>query len=121
MADSRTMSSLASTARSNKSRLLIRCSYSVIQYNSSVPHAIPSCKEARKVKYGIGFRKQQITEAFRSFDVDNKGYITAADAKRILANFGFQDSEILSLVRAHDTNQDEKLQYDEFVRFWNVK
>ena len=80
-----------------------------------------ACSRSESRSFCICFRKQQINEAFRSFDVDNKGYITAADAKRILGNFGFKDSEILSLVRAHDTNQDEKLQYDEFVRFWNVR
>ena len=65
-------------------------------------------------------RKAQISQAFHSFDIDNKGYVTAADAKRILGNFGFKDSEILSLMRAHDTNNDGKLQFEEFVHFWKV-
>ena len=65
-------------------------------------------------------RKAQISQAFQSFDIDNKGYVTAADAKRILGNFGFKDSEILSLMRAHDTNNDGKLQFEEFVHFWKV-
>ena len=68
----------------------------------------------------IFFRKEQIKHAFQSFDIENKGYITAADAKRVLGNFGFKDSEILSLLRTHDTNNDGRLQYDEFVHFWSI-
>ena len=65
-------------------------------------------------------RKEQIDKAFHSFDYDNKGYITEVDAKRILSQFGFKDSEILSLIRAHDTNRDGKLQYEEFIHLWGV-
>ena len=65
-------------------------------------------------------RKDAIDIAFRQFDKDGKGYVTVDDARRILINFGFRDEEIVALVRAHDTNRDGKLQYDEFVHFWAV-
>ncbi len=61
-----------------------------------------------------------IDQAFRQFDQDGKGYVTADDAKRIMRNFMFSDAEIERLVRMHDTNRDGKLQYHEFIRFWNV-
>ena len=66
------------------------------------------------------FRKKAIQDAFNKFDSGNKGYITVDDAKHIMRNFMFSDMEIEGLVRMHDTNKDGRLQYSEFVRFWNV-
>ncbi len=66
------------------------------------------------------FRKDVIDQSFRHFDKDNKGYVSVEDAKRILGGFLFTDAEIEALVKTHDTNQDGRLQYEEFVHFWCV-
>ncbi len=66
----------------------------------------------------IHFRKIGIDTAFRRFDRENKGYVTSADAKSIMREYGFSDMEIDQLIRLHDKNQDGKLQYSEFVQFW---
>jgi Ca2+-binding EF-hand superfamily protein len=65
-------------------------------------------------------RKDAIDVAFRQFDRDNKGYVSMGDAKRILKGQLFSDAEVEAIVRAHDTNHDGKLQYEEFVHFWTA-
>ena len=54
------------------------------------------------------------------FDTGNKGYVTYADARRILSSFMFSDGEIERLIKIHDTNQDGVLQYEEFRTFWTT-
>ena len=65
-------------------------------------------------------RQEDMVKAFKHFDRDNKGYVTADDAKGIMREFGFGDAETETLVKTHDTNQDGVLQYEEFVHFWSV-
>lgn len=65
-------------------------------------------------------RKNAIDEAFMKFDTGSKGYVTYADARKILSSFMFSDGEIERLIKMHDTNQDGVLQYDEFRTFWTT-
>ena len=64
-------------------------------------------------------RKSLIDKAFHKFDAENKGYVSIEDAKRILCDMNFTDDEVEALVKVHDANGDGKLQYVEFVKFWN--
>ena len=42
------------------------------------------------------------------------------EAKAAMKNLPLTDNEIETLVKAYDTNDDGRLQYDEFVKFWNA-
>ena len=57
---------------------------------------------------------------FQEFDRDGNGYISMDEAKMAMKNLPLTDMEIETLVRAYDTNDDGRLQYDEFVKFWNA-
>merc|ERR1712141_612293 len=59
--------------------------------------------------------KDNMTKVFKGFDKENKGYVSIDDAKRILGGLMFDVSEIEGLIKAHDTNGDGKMQYEEFV------
>ena len=53
-------------------------------------------------------------EAFKVFDVDGNGYITAAELKRVMTGIGeaLTDAEVGEMLRAADTNNDGKINYE---------
>ena len=68
------------------------------------------------------FRVRDLQATFHEFDSNHDGYITIDEAKQAMHNLGvFNDDEIESLILTYDVNQDGRLQYDEFVKFWNAK
>ena len=59
---------------------------------------------------------------FLEFDENKDGYVSIEEAKEAMHNMGvFNDDEIEALVDSYDVNHDGRLQYDEFVKFWNAK
>ena len=66
------------------------------------------------------FRIRELKNIFQEFDRDGNGYISMDEAKAAMKNLPLTDNEIETLVRAYDTNDDGRLQYDEFVKFWNA-
>ena len=64
-------------------------------------------------------RKEELQKMFRSFDTDGDNSISLDEAKLLLRDFRFSDVEIRDLMRLHDSNQDGRLQYEEFVHFWS--
>ncbi|ELU11100.1 hypothetical protein CAPTEDRAFT_209387 [Capitella teleta] len=64
--------------------------------------------------------KKRIQQSFREFDMDDKGFVSMEDAQRTMASYGFSDNEIVSLFNLHDRNQDNLLNYEEFISFWGV-
>ena len=66
-------------------------------------------------------RKEDIKKAFQEFDKDNKGYVSFEDAQRIMADYGFTDSELTALFNIHDRNKDNMLHFEEFVTFWGLQ
>ncbi|XP_016081029.1 calmodulin-A-like [Ornithorhynchus anatinus] len=59
-----------------------------------------------------------IREAFRMFDKDGNGYISAAELRQVLATLGekLTDEEVDEMIRGADTDGDGKVNYEEFVR-----
>ena len=37
-----------------------------------------------------------------------------------MGDYGFTDAELMALFNTHDRNQDNMLNYEEFVSFWGV-
>ena len=59
-------------------------------------------------------------KVFQNFDKDGDNCISFTEAKRVLRDFKFTDTEIMDLIKLHDSNNDGNLQYEEFVHFWNA-
>lgn len=58
-------------------------------------------------------------EAFKFFDKDNSGYITAEELKSVLDSVGekLSQGEIEEIIRQADVDGDHTINYQEFVRF----
>ena len=61
-----------------------------------------------------------VLKAFKSFDRDQTGYITNAEFRYILTKLGerFTDSEVDTLFKECDLDENGKLDYKEFIAFW---
>ena len=64
-----------------------------------------------------------VVDAFRFFDSNNNGYITVDELKTILKIVGsnLTDDDLNELFRHADTTRDGKIDYNEFVSFWNMQ
>ena len=62
---------------------------------------------------------EELRSIFDTFDLDQDGSITFDEAKIALRELGFLDLEIEQLVKTHDSNNDGRLQFEEFVKMWN--
>eukprot|EP00918_Siedleckia_nematoides_P058364 GHVU01127386.1.p1 GENE.GHVU01127386.1~~GHVU01127386.1.p1 ORF type:complete len:149 (-),score=26.43 GHVU01127386.1:344-790(-) len=65
-------------------------------------------------------KKEELQRIFKKFDKDDNNSIYFDEARAVQRDFKFSDSEILTLMKAHDHNNDGHLQYQEFVHFWNA-
>ena len=59
----------------------------------------------------------QIREAFNIFDLDKNGLISRSELKKALTNLGIErsDVEVEEMIRLADLNQDNHIDYEEFV------
>ncbi|CAH1778578.1 unnamed protein product [Owenia fusiformis] len=62
--------------------------------------------------------KTYLRGIFNQYDADGNGFIDHNEATTILKSFGFEEKEIDKLIKDHDTNNDGKLDYEEFISFW---
>ena len=62
--------------------------------------------------------EEEIKEAFRVFDRDNDGIISAAELRHIMTTLGekLSDDEVDEMIREADTQGDGQIRYDNFVR-----
>jgi calmodulin len=62
--------------------------------------------------------EDEIKEAFRVFDRDNDGIISAAELRHIMTTLGekLSEDEVDEMIREADTNGDGQIRYDAFVR-----
>lgn len=68
-------------------------------------------------------RVEDVVAAFKIFDLDNNGWISCEEFKKILMKFGgeFTDEEVEHIFRESDLNNDGKLAYAEFVDLWKFQ
>ncbi|EFC43878.1 predicted protein [Naegleria gruberi] len=62
--------------------------------------------------------EDEIKEAFKVFDRDNDGIISAAELRHILTSMGekFNEEEAEDFIREADTNGDGQIKYEDFCR-----
>ena len=64
------------------------------------------------------FTEDDLKEAFKVFDKDNDGYISAAELRHVLTNIGekLSDEEVDEMIREADIDGDGQINYEEFVK-----
>ncbi|KAG0263677.1 hypothetical protein DFQ27_001634 [Actinomortierella ambigua] len=67
--------------------------------------------------------EEEIREAFKVFDKDNNGYISAAELRHVLTNLGerLSEAEVDEMITEADVDGDGQINYDEFVRMMLAK
>ncbi|KAK9237244.1 hypothetical protein V1525DRAFT_404639 [Lipomyces kononenkoae] len=62
--------------------------------------------------------EEEIKEAFRVFDRDNNGYISATELRHVMTSIGerLTDDEVDLMIKEADTNNDGRIDYNEFVQ-----
>jgi len=67
---------------------------------------------------------EEVVDAFKIFDLDNNGNVSATEFKNILTKYGnnnFTDQEIDQIFSMIDLNHDGKLDYAEFIEMWKYE
>ncbi|PIA31617.1 hypothetical protein AQUCO_04900129v1 [Aquilegia coerulea] len=62
--------------------------------------------------------EEELTEAFRVFDKDQDGYISATELRHVMLNLGetLTDEEVELMIKEADLDGDGQVNYEEFVR-----
>ncbi|RIB17664.1 hypothetical protein C2G38_2131912 [Gigaspora rosea] len=76
---------------------------------------------ARKVKDSDA--EEELKEAFKVFDKDNNGLISAAELRQVMNNIGekLTDEEIDEMIHEADVDGDGQINYEEFVKMMKTK
>uniref|UniRef100_A0A7S2PNU8 Calmodulin n=1 Tax=Leptocylindrus danicus TaxID=163516 RepID=A0A7S2PNU8_9STRA len=67
--------------------------------------------------------EEEIKEAFRVFDKDGNGFISAAELRHVMTNLGekLTDEEVDEMIREADIDGDGQVNYEEFVKMMMSK
>ena len=81
-----------------------------------VPGAAPS--GSRHQKCPDEQEEEELKEAFRVFDKDGNGFISAAELRHIMTNLGekLTDEEVDEMIREADIDGNGQINYEEFVK-----
>jgi len=72
---------------------------------------------------GDSMSETELKEAFRVFDMDGNGLISASELSNIMRNLGekLSDGEVAELIRQADIDRDGQINYEEFVKVMVAK
>merc|ERR1711934_955476 len=67
--------------------------------------------------------EEEIKEAFKVFDKDGNGFISAAELRHVMTNLGekLTDEEVDEMIREADVDGDGQVNYEEFVKIMMSK
>ncbi len=67
--------------------------------------------------------EDEILEAFKLFDKDGNGFISAAELRHVMTNLGevITDEEVDELIREADIDGDGQINYEEFAKVMMAK
>jgi calmodulin len=76
---------------------------------------------ARKMKDADS--DEELKEAFKVFDKDQNGFISAAELRHVMINLGekLTDEEVNQMIQEADINGDGQVDYEEFVKMMMAK
>mmetsp|Transcript_100693 Transcript_100693/g.282187 ORF Transcript_100693/g.282187 Transcript_100693/m.282187 type:complete len:150 (-) Transcript_100693:89-538(-) len=76
---------------------------------------------ARKMKDSDA--EEELIEAFKVFDRDGNGFISAAELRHVMTNLGekLTDEEVDEMIREADVDGDGQINYEEFVKMMMAK
>eukprot|EP01087_Luapelamoeba_hula_P016320 TRINITY_DN5016_c0_g1_i1.p2 TRINITY_DN5016_c0_g1~~TRINITY_DN5016_c0_g1_i1.p2 ORF type:complete len:150 (-),score=53.33 TRINITY_DN5016_c0_g1_i1:57-506(-) len=76
---------------------------------------------ARKMQDSEG--EEEIREAFKVFDKEGHGFISAAELRHVMTNLGekLTDEEVDEMIREADPDGDGQINYEEFVKMMMAK
>lgn len=62
--------------------------------------------------------EEELIEAFKVFDRDGNGFISAAELRHVMTNLGekLTEEEVDEMIREADIDGDGQINYDQFVR-----
>lgn len=75
--------------------------------------AVWSCRKMKDTD-----SQEEIQEAFKVFDKDGNGYISAAELRHVMTSLGekLTEEEVDEMIREADIDQDGQINYEEFVK-----
>ena len=67
--------------------------------------------------------EEELKEAFRVFDKDQNGFISASELRHVMTNLGekLTDEEVDEMIREADVDGDGQINYEEFVKVMMAK
>jgi calmodulin len=67
--------------------------------------------------------EEELREAFKVFDKDGSGFISAAELLHVMTNLGekLTDEEVDEMIREADVDGDGQINYEEFVKMMMSK
>ena len=67
--------------------------------------------------------EEELKEAFKVFDRDGNGFISASELRHVMTNLGekLTDEEVDEMIREADVDGDGQINYEEFVRMMMSK
>ena len=67
--------------------------------------------------------EEELREAFKVFDKDGNGFISAAELRHVMTNLGekLSDAEVDEMIREADVDGDGQVNYEEFVKMMVAK
>jgi len=67
--------------------------------------------------------EEDLVDAFKVFDRDGNGFISASELRHVMANLGekLTDEEVDEMIREADTDGDGQINYEEFVKMMMAK
>ncbi|XP_017078918.1 neo-calmodulin [Drosophila eugracilis] len=68
-------------------------------------------------------QEEELRDTFRVFDKENNGYITIIELKNIFTALSVKvsDEELEDMIREYDLDQDNKINYEEFVNMMTTR
>ena len=73
---------------------------------------------ARKIKESSANVQEDIVDAFRVFDKDANGFMSAAELRHVMMNLGdqkFTEEDVEEMIREADVDGDGQINYEDFV------